>query len=126
MPATKSPTGDDPGRTRPQTAAGAPTRTGAREWLLSAGGAALAFLAGQHHAVMMVVLAVGLGDAAMGPMTAAPAVRRVMLAMSLLMAAAVGWRMLRSRRPRAMRVLGALSIAVTLALAAWTVARFGL
>lgn len=118
----------DPLSSPPPAAEGAEAapRTGAREWLLSVGSAGLAFLASQHHAVMMVVLAVGLGDAAAGPMTAAPAVRRAMLAMSLVMAAVIGWRMLGRRRPRRMRLLGAASIVLTLALAAWSIARFGL
>lgn len=116
----------DPGTACPTGAGDEPPQAGRREWLLSVGSAGLAFLAGQHHAVMMVVLAVGLGDAAAGAMTAAPLVRRAMLGMSLLMAAVIGWRMLGARRPRAMRVMGAVSIAATLGLAAWTVARFGL
>ena len=114
------------GMAPPPPAGDKPPRAGRREWLLSVGSAGLAFLASQHHAVMMVVLAVGLGDAAMGPMTAAPLVRRAMLAISLLMAAVIGWRMLSSRRARTMRVMGAVSILATLVLAAWTVARFGL
>lgn len=124
-PAMESRPGD-PGTARPDPTRDTAPRAGRREWLLSVGSAGLAFLAGQHHAVMMVVLAIGLGDAAAGAMTAAPVVRRAMLGMSLLMAAVIGWRMLGPRRPRAMRVMGAVSIAATLGLAAWTVARFGL
>lgn len=109
----------------PATVGDASPGTEKRGWLLSAGSLVLAFLASQHHTVMMVALAVGLGDAAMGPMTAEPAVRRVMLGISLAMAAVIAWRIRDPRRPRPMRVTGALAIIATLALAAWTVARFG-
>jgi MFS family permease len=85
-----------------------------------------AFLASQHHNVMMLLLAFGLSDAAMGFMTAAPALRNVMLGMSVAMVAVVAWQIRDSRRPRPMRVMGAISIAVTLGLLAWSLAHNGL
>jgi hypothetical protein len=86
----------------------------------------LAFLASQHHTIMMTLLAVGLGDAAMSSMTAAPLVRDAMLGMSLVMVAVVAWQIKDKRRPTSMRVTGAVSIAATLGLAAWSLIHFGL
>lgn len=83
----------------------------------------LAFLASQHHTIMMGLFAFGLSDTAMSFMTAAPLVRDAMLGMSLAMVAVVAWQIKDRRRP--MRVAGALSIVVTLALAAWSIIQFG-
>ena len=85
----------------------------------------LAFLASQHHNIMMGLFALGLSDAAMGFMTAAPLVRQIMLGMSLAMVAVVAWQVKDRRRPPPMRVAGALSILITLALAAWSIVQFG-
>lgn len=85
----------------------------------------LAFLASQHHTIMMGLFAFGLSDTAMSFMTAAPLVRDAMLGMSLAMVAVVAWQIKDRRRPRPMRVAGALSIVVTLALAAWSIIQFG-
>lgn len=100
-------------------------RAGRREWFLSIGSMVLAFLASQHHTVMMLVLAFGLGNAAAGPMTAAPMIRRIMVVMSLVMVGVIGYRMCRPGRPRSVRITGAISIVVTVGLAVWTIARFG-
>ena len=86
---------------------------------------ALAFLASQHHTIMMTLFAFGLSDAAMSFMTAAPLVRDAMLGMSLAMIAVVAWQIKDRRRPTSMRVTGAVSIVATLALAAWSIAHFG-
>ena len=86
----------------------------------------LAFLASQHHTIMMSLFAFGLGNTAMSFMTAAPIVRDAMLGMSLVMVAVVAWQIKDRRRPRSMRVTGALSIVATLALAAYSIFRFGL
>ncbi len=85
----------------------------------------LAFLASQHHTIMMGLFAFGLSDTAMSFMTAAPLVRDAMLGMSLAMVAVVAWQIKDRRRPRPMRVAGAVSILVTLALAAWSIIQFG-
>ncbi|HVB16290.1 MAG TPA: hypothetical protein VNF04_07150 [Stellaceae bacterium] len=85
----------------------------------------LAFLASQHHTFMMLLLAFGLSGAAMSFMTAAPVVRNVMLGMSLAMVAVILWQMRDSRRPRSMRIIGAISIVATLGLSAWSLTRFG-
>ena len=85
----------------------------------------LAFLAGQHHTIMMTLFAVGFGNAAMGFMTAAPWVRDGMLGMSLVMIAVIAWQIKDGRRPTSMRVTGAVSIVATLALAAWSIVHFG-
>jgi hypothetical protein len=86
----------------------------------------LAFLASQHHTIMMTLLALGLSNTAMSFMTAAPLVRDAMLGMSLVMIAVVAWQIKDMRRPRSFRVTGAVSIVATLALAAWSIIQFGL
>ncbi len=85
----------------------------------------LAFLASQHHTIMMMLLAFGLSDAAMSFMTAMPAVRDAMLGMSFMMVGVIGWQIRDSRRPKSMRVMGAASIVGTLGLAAWSILHFG-
>ena len=97
-----------------------------RKWLLSLGAVALAFLGAQHHNVMMTVVAVGLGSGGASVMTESPLVRDTMLAMSLVMVAVIGWQITRPKRPAAVRLVGALSILVTLAIAGWSLVRFGL
>lgn len=97
-----------------------------REWLLSIGAVVLAFLSSQHHNLMMMLFALGLGDASMSFMTEVPLVRTAMLVMSLVMVAAVTYQISKPSRPMAMRVTGALSILFTLGIAGWSVLRFGL
>ena len=97
-----------------------------REWFLSLGAVALAFLGAQHHNLMMVLFAVGLGNVGMSFMTQLPWVRDAMLAMSLVMVAAIAWQITRPSRPRAVRVNGGLSILFTLAIAGWSILQFGL
>lgn len=87
---------------------------------------ALAFLASQHHNLLMLLLALGLGDAAMRFMKMAPLVRDAMLGMSLAMIAVIAHQIRDSGRPRATRVMGAISIVATLGLSAWSLTRFGL
>ena len=74
-----------------------------REWLLSFGAVVLAFLSTQHHNLMMLFLALGLGDAGISVMTDVPLVRTAMLVMSLVMVGAIGYEISRPGRPRAMR-----------------------
>jgi len=94
--------------------------------LSSLAAVALAFIASQHHNLHMLLLTFGLGETAMQFMAAAPAVRDAMLAMSLAMVGVIAYQIRNSRRPAATRVMGAISIVVTLGLLAWSVARFGL
>lgn len=94
-----------------------------REWLLSFGAVVLAFLSTQHHNLMMLLLALGLGDAGMSVMTDVPLVRTAMLVVSLVMVGAIGYEISRPGRPRTM---GALSILFTLGLAGWSLLHFGL
>jgi hypothetical protein len=96
-----------------------------REWLLSVGAVALAFMGTQHHNLMMLLFAVGLGNAGMSVMTEFPRIREVMLVMSLAMAAMIAFQISRPRRPMPMRVAGTLSIAFTLGLTAWTILNLG-
>ncbi len=97
-----------------------------REWLLSFGAVALAFLGSQHHNLIMLLVALGLGDAGMSAMTEVPLFRTAMLGLSMVMVAAVGYQISRPSRPMATRVTGALSILLTLGLAGWSVLHFGL
>jgi hypothetical protein len=90
-------------------------------WLLSAGAVVLAFLGSQHHNLMMLLFAIGLGNAGASLMTSHPLVSHAMLAMSLVMAAVIGYQISRPNRPLAMRITGALSIVVTLGIAGWSV-----
>lgn len=90
------------------------------------GAVVLAFLASQHHTIMMTLFAFGLGNTAMSFMTAAPLVRDAMLGMSLVMVAVVAWQIKDRRRPTSMRVTGAISIVATLVLAAYAIFQFGL
>jgi hypothetical protein len=95
-------------------------------WLLWLGAVLLAFLATQHHNLMMLLFAIGLGNAGMSLMTKLPLVRDVMLGMSLVMVAVIGYQILRPNIPTTMRITGTLSILVTLGLAGWSVLHFGL
>jgi hypothetical protein len=97
-----------------------------REWVLSIGAVVLAFLSSQHHNFMMLLFALGLGDAGMSVMTEVPLVRTLMLLMSLVMVAMVGYQISRPNRSTAMRITGALSIFFTLGIAGWSVMHFGL
>jgi hypothetical protein len=97
-----------------------------REWLLSLGAVVLAFLGSQHHNLMMLLFAVGLGNAGMSAMTAMPLLRDAMLAMSVVMAAAIAWQISRPSRPLAMRVTGGASVLFTLGIAGWSILQFGL
>jgi hypothetical protein len=96
-----------------------------RDWLPSIAAVVLAFLASQHHNLMLL-LAIGLGDAEMMSfMTAVPWVRRVMLLLSLAMVAVIGYRMAGFKRARSMRITSAISIIVTIGLAVSSIMRFG-
>ena len=95
-----------------------------KEWLLSFGAVALAFLGSQHHNLMMVLFALGLGSAGMNLMTEMPLVRLLMLALSLVMVAVIAYQISKPGRP--MRITGSLSILLTLAIVGWSVLRFGL
>jgi hypothetical protein len=85
----------------------------------------LALLASQHHNFMMLLLAFGLGDAAMSFMTAAPIVRNAMLVLSFAMIAVIAWQVRDPARPRAMRIMGAVSIAATVGFSTWSIIQFG-
>jgi len=78
------------------------------------------------HNLMMLLFAIGLGDAGMSFMTELPRVRDAMLALSLVMAAAIAYQISRPGRPTSIRVTGALSVLFTLGIAGWSVLRFGL
>jgi hypothetical protein len=96
-----------------------------REWLLSTGAIALAFLGTQHHNLMMALFAIGLGNAGMSLMTSMPVVRELMIAMSLVMAAIIAFQISRPRRPATVRVTGVISVLITLGLAGWSIWHFG-
>jgi len=84
----------------------------------------LAFLAGQHHNVHVLLLAFGLGGAGVSLMEAFPGIRRAMLLLSVGMVA-VSLTSLRRPAGSAMRALILASVALTLGLVAWSVLRLG-
>lgn len=96
-----------------------------KERVLSIGAMLLAFLASQHHSLHMLLLMAGLGGASVSLMTAVPIIRRVMLVMSLVMVVVMAHQMRDAKRPKSVRVMNAVSIAVTLGLIAWSVMQFG-
>ncbi len=97
-----------------------------RDQALSIGALVLAFLASQHHALHMLVLATGLSGASASLMTAVPLVRRAMLVMSLVMVAVMAYQMRDARRPKSVRIMNGISILGTLGLVAWSIVQFGL
>ena len=97
-----------------------------REWLLSLGAVVFAFLGAQHHNIMMLLVAFGIGNVGMGLMGKLPLVRDVMLVMSLVIVAVIAYQISRPSHPTAMRVTGVLSIILTLGIAGWSLLRFGL
>jgi hypothetical protein len=97
-----------------------------REWFVSIGAMVMAFLASQHHNLMLLLMTLGLGGTEMSFMTAAPLVRRAMLLLSLAMVAVIGFQMRDAKRPRTVRITGLISIVVTVGLAGWSILRFGL
>jgi len=89
-------------------------------WLVSAGAVLLAFLGSQHHNLMMLLFAVGLGNAGASLMTSHPSGGHAMLLMSLAMAGVIGYQISRPNRP------GALSILITLGIAGWSLMHVGM
>jgi hypothetical protein len=97
-----------------------------KEGLTSVGAIVLAFLASQHHALHMMLFALGVGGAGISFMTMFPLVRRVMLLMSLAMVGVILYQMRDPRRPITMRIMGGVSILLTLGLLIWSVMQFGI
>jgi hypothetical protein len=108
------------------TAGAAPQEVKIMRWMPSLGAVLLAFLATQHHNLMMLLFAVGLGNAGMSLMTQLPLVRDAMLGISVLMVAVIGYQISRPGSPSVRRITGTLSILITLGLAGWSVLHFGL
>jgi hypothetical protein len=97
-----------------------------KEGLTSVGAVVLAFLASQHHTLHMLLLTVGIGGAGMSFMTMFPLVRRVMLLMSLAMVGVVVYQVRDPKRPNSVRIMGGVSILLTLGLLIWSVMQFGI
>ena len=97
-----------------------------RQMLSTIGPVVVAFLAGQHHSLHMLLLTFGVGTAGMSFLTMYPDIRRVMLAASVVVAAWLAYRASRPGRARAERVTQGVSVVTTLALVAWSVSEFGL
>jgi hypothetical protein len=97
-----------------------------KDRILSVGTVVLAFLASQHHALGMLLLAGGIGGASASVMTTVPLLRRAMLAVTLVMVAVMAYRTWDARRPKAARVTNAVSIVLSLGLIGWSVTRWGL
>ena len=94
-------------------------------WVASIGSIVLAFLASQHHTLHMLLFTLGMGSAGMSFMTMFPVVRRVMLLMSLAMAGVIVYQVRDPKRPIPMRIMGGVSILLTLGLLIWSVMQFG-
>lgn len=97
-----------------------------KEGLTSVGAVVLAFLASQHHNLHMLLFAIGIGGAGTSFMTVVPLVRRVMLLMSLVMVGMVVYQVRDPKRPISMRIMGGVSILLTLGLLIWSVMQFGI
>lgn len=97
-----------------------------KEGLTSVGAIVLAFLASQHHTLHMMLFALGVGGAGISFMTMFPMVRRVMLLMSLAMVSVIIYQVRDPRRPITMRIMGGMSILLTLGLLIWSVMQFGI
>ena len=97
-----------------------------KERVLEIGAMLLAFIASQHHALHMLLIAAGLGGASMSTVTAFPWLRRAMIAMSLVMVVVMAYQMRRPERPKSIRVMNAVSIVVTLGFVAWSIVQFGI
>ena len=95
-------------------------------WVASIGSIALAFLASQHHTLHMLLFTLGMGSAGMSFMTMFPVVRRVMLLMSLAMLGVIGYQVRDQKRPIPMRIMGGVSMLLTLGLLIWSVMQFGI
>jgi hypothetical protein len=98
----------------------------ARDLLTSVGPVVLAFLAGQHHTLHMLLLTFGAGTAGMSFLTMYPAIRRAMLAASLGVTGLAAYRATRPGQPRSVRLMHAFSVALTLVLVGWSASEFGI
>ena len=98
----------------------------AKEGLTSIGAVVLAFLASQHHNLHMLLFAIGIGSAGTSFMTMLPLVRRVMLLMSLVMVGVVVYQVRDPKRSISMRIVGGVSILLTLGLLIWSLMQFGI
>ena len=94
-------------------------------WVASISSIVLAFLASQHHTLHMLLFTLGMGSAGMSFMTMFPVVRRVMLLMSLAMLGVIVYQVRDPKRPIPMRIMGGVSILLTLGLLIWSVMQFG-
>ncbi len=92
----------------------------------SVGSVVLAFLASQHHTLMMLMLGAGMGPAGMSLVTSFPMVRRLMLLVSLGIAGLTLYRATSGPRPAAMRAMAVISLVLTLGLVGWSISQFGL
>jgi len=98
----------------------------AKEGVTSIVAIVLAFLTSQHHTLHMLLLTIGLGGAGMSFMTMFPMVRRVMLFMSLVMVGVIVYQVRDPKRPTSMRIMGGVSILLSLGLLIWPVMQFGI
>lgn len=75
---------------------------------------------------MLLLMATGLSGAEASSMSAVPLAQRAMLLLSLAMLIVLGYQIRDSERPRSVRIMSVFSIAFTVAMAGWSVMRFGL
>lgn len=88
--------------------------------------AVLAFVASQHHTIHMLMMSVGVGTAGITFMRTYPTIRRVMLALSVVMAFVSVVQALRAQGHRRARVVSWVSASLTLGLVVWSVVQYGL
>jgi hypothetical protein len=89
------------------------------------GAAVLAFVASQHHNIHMLAIALGLGGAGASFMQSYPAIRRVMLLVSIGMVVFTLISLRRRPVSPGMRVWVVLFSILTIGIVVWSVARFG-
>ena len=97
-----------------------------REGIASIGAVVLAFLAGQHHNLHMLLLALGLGSAGMTFIQAYPVIRRGMLLLSLAMVVLNVRSLGRRTMSPGMRVAVVVFNALALGAIVWSLRTFGL
>ena len=97
-----------------------------KEGITSLGAVVLAFLASQHHSLHMLLFTIGFGGAGMSFMTMFPMVRRVMILMSVAMVGVIVYQIRDPKRPIPMRIMGGVSILLTLGLLIWSITQFGM
>lgn len=97
-----------------------------REAVTSIGSVVLAFLASQHHAIHMLLIAAGLGGAGISSVITSPIIRRGMILISLIMTGVTLYRLWRRPCSWVSRMIDGMSAIVSIGLVIWSVIQFGM